>query len=159
MKQRLLSLEERLQELWQDVGGARRPAPTKVHLRATAAVDKQLEKEKAKTLLQFVERHLVPTKGNLTEAEGYLRSAKAHLEATEAQLAAAKAPPMSDSQDCWGNPALRGGQRPARTPPASLGTRCRQCDGTGCRHNSPAEHTCGAESSRKTADGCWQMRA
>jgi hypothetical protein len=63
VKQRLPSLEARLQELWQDVGGARRPAPTKVHLRATAAVDKQLEK--AETLLRFAllwfaERHLEP---------------------------------------------------------------------------------------------------
>jgi hypothetical protein len=93
MKQRLPSLEARLQELWQDVGDARRPAPTKVHLRATAAVDKQFEK--AETLLRFAERHLEPTEGNLTEAEGYLRSVKVHLEAAEAQLAPAEAPPMS----------------------------------------------------------------
>jgi hypothetical protein len=50
-RRRQSSREARLQELWQDVGGARRPAPTKVHLRATAAVDKQLEK--AETLLRF----------------------------------------------------------------------------------------------------------
>jgi hypothetical protein len=93
MKQRLPSLEARLQELWQDVGDARRPAPTKVHLRATAAVDKQ--SEKAETLLRFTERHLEPTEENLTEAEGYLRSAKVHLEAAEAQLAPAEAPTMS----------------------------------------------------------------
>ncbi len=82
MKQRLPSLEARLQELWRDVGGARRSAPTKVHLRATAAVDKQLEK--TETLLRSAEHHLVLTEGNLTEAEGYLRSAREHLEAAEA---------------------------------------------------------------------------
>jgi hypothetical protein len=103
MKQRLLSLEVRLQELWHYVGGARRrPAPTKVHLRATAAVDKQVEK--SKTLLRFVERHLVPTEGNLAEAEGYLRSAKAHLEAAEAQLAPAEAPSMSTVKAVAGAP-------------------------------------------------------
>jgi len=93
MKQQLPSLEAQLQEMWQDMRGARRSAPTKVHLRATAAVDEQLEK--AETLLRSAERHLVPTEGSLTEAEGYHRSARAHLEAAEAQLTAAEAPPMS----------------------------------------------------------------
>jgi hypothetical protein len=107
MKQRLTSLEARLQELWQDLGGARRPAPTKVHLRATPAVEKQLEK--AEMLLLFTERHLEPTEWSLTEAEGYLRSAKEHLEAAEAQLAPAGAPPMSIDNAVVG--ALHAGER------------------------------------------------
>jgi hypothetical protein len=43
MKQCLPSFAARLWEMWQCVGGTRRPAPTKVHLATTAAVEKQLE--------------------------------------------------------------------------------------------------------------------
>jgi hypothetical protein len=82
IKQRLPSLVARLDELWQDVGGARRPAPTKVHLRATAAVEKHLEK--AEVLLRLTEYCLVPTEVYLMKAEVHLRSAEAHLEATKA---------------------------------------------------------------------------
>jgi hypothetical protein len=121
VKQRLPSLEARLEELWRDVGGARRTAPTKVHLRATAAVDKQLEK--AETLLRFVERHLVPTEGNLTEAEGYLRSAREHLEDAEAQLAPAEAPPMSTVKAVAGTPhsGEAGGRRGHHQRPQERG--------------------------------------
>jgi hypothetical protein len=93
MMQRLSSLEARLRELWQDVGGARRPAPTKVHLRATAAVDERLEK--AETLLRFTEVYLESVEEYLMKAEVYLRSARECLEATKTQLAPAEAPPMS----------------------------------------------------------------
>jgi hypothetical protein len=93
MKQRLPSLSAWLRKLWQDMGGARWPAPTKVHLRATATVEKQLEK--AAMLLGSAESNLAPTEWNLTEAEGYLRSAKALFEASEAQLAPAEVPPVS----------------------------------------------------------------
>ncbi len=156
MKQRLPALEEGLQELWRDVGGAR-PAPTKVHLRATAAVDKQLEK--AETLLWCVERQLVPTEGNLTEAEGYLGSAREHLEAAEAQLAPAEVPPMSTVKAVAGTPhsGEAGGRRGHHQRPQERGAG--RAMAQGAVTTSPAEHTCGAESSRRTADGCWQMRA
>jgi hypothetical protein len=93
MKQRLRSLAARLQNLWQDLGGARRPVPSKMHLRATATVEKQLGK--AEVLLRLTEDCLVPTEEYLMQAEVHLRSAKKHLEATEAQLAPVEAPPMS----------------------------------------------------------------
>jgi hypothetical protein len=93
IKQRLPALAARLRELWQDVGGARGPVPTKVHLRATVTVEKQLEK--AEVLLRLMEDCLVPTEKHLMQAEVHLRSAKEHLEAAEAQLAPEDAPLMS----------------------------------------------------------------
>jgi hypothetical protein len=153
MKQRLPPLEARLQELWQDVGGARRPAPTKVQLRATAAVDKQLEK--AETLLRFVERQLVPTEGNLTEAEGYLRSAREHLEAAEAQLAPAEAPPMSTVKGVAGTPhsGEAGGRRGHHQRPQERGAGSAMARGavTTAPQNSPAEQRAAGE--QQTAAG------
>jgi hypothetical protein len=70
MKQRLQSLTARLRRLWQDVGCTRKSASTKVHLRATAAVEEQLEK--AEMLLQFTEKNLKPEEWHLMEAEVYL---------------------------------------------------------------------------------------
>jgi hypothetical protein len=102
MKQRLPPLELQLQEVWQDVGGARRPAPTKVHLRATAAVDERLEK--AETLLRFTEDYLEPVEECLMKAEVYLRSAREHLEAAETQLTPAEAPPISTVKAVAGTP-------------------------------------------------------
>jgi hypothetical protein len=81
MKQRLPSLAARLRRLWQDVGCNRKSASTKVHLRASAAVEEQLEK--AEMLLQFTEKNLKPVEGCLMEAEVYLRSAREHLEIIE----------------------------------------------------------------------------
>ncbi len=93
MKQRLPSLVARLRRLWQDVGCARKSAPTKVLLRASATVDEQLEK--AKTLLQFTEKNLKPVEWCLMEEEVYLRSAREHLEVIETRMAPAKALPTS----------------------------------------------------------------
>ncbi len=121
MKQRLSSLEARLQELWQDVGGARRPAPTKVHLRATAAVDERLEK--AETLLRCMEGYLEPVEEYLMKAEVYLRSAGEHLEAAEAQLAPAEAPPTSTVKAVAGTPhsGEAGGRRGHHQRPQERG--------------------------------------
>ncbi len=100
MKQRLPSLAARLRRLWQDVGCARRPAPAKVHLRATATVEKQLEK--AEALLRLTEDYLVPAEEYLMQAKAYLRSTREHLEAAETQLAPAGAPLMSTSKTVAG---------------------------------------------------------
>ncbi len=157
MKQRLPSLEAQLQELWQDVGGARRPAPTKVHLRATSAVDKQLEK--AETLLRFAERHLEPTEGNLTEAEGYLRSAKVHLEAAETQLAPAEAPPMSTVKAVAGAQHAEevGGRQGhhQRSQGRGAGSTMARDAVTTAPQYTPAEQRAAGEQQ----GGCWQMRA
>jgi hypothetical protein len=75
------------------VGYTERPAPTKVHLRATATVDEQLKK--AEALLQFTEKNLKPVEECLMEAEVYLRSAREHLEVIETRMAPAEAPPRS----------------------------------------------------------------
>ncbi len=74
-------------------------------------------------LLRSAERHLVPTEGNLTEAEGYLRSAREHLEAAEAQLAPAEAPPMSTVEAVVGTPhsGEAGGQRGHHQRPQERG--------------------------------------
>jgi hypothetical protein len=93
MKQRLPSLAARLRRLWQDVGCTRKSASTKVHLRASAAVEEQLEK--AEMLLQFTEKNLKPVEGCLMEAEVYLRSAREHLEVIETRIAPARTPPRS----------------------------------------------------------------
>jgi hypothetical protein len=155
MKQRLLALEARLQELWRDVGGARRPAPTKVHPRATAAVDKQLEK--AETLLRFVERHLVPTEGNLTEAEGYLRSAREHLEAAETQLAPAEAPLMSTVKAVAGtsHSGEAGGRRGHHQHPQERGAGSAMARDavTTAPQNTPAEQRA-AGKQQKAAGRC-----
>ncbi len=66
MKQWLPSLAAQLRRLRQDVGCTERPAPTKVHLRATATVDEQLKK--AKMLLRLMEANLEPVEGHLMEA-------------------------------------------------------------------------------------------
>jgi hypothetical protein len=78
MKQRLPSLVARLRRLWQDVGCTRKSASTKVHLRASAAVEEQLEE--AEMLLQFTEKNLKPVEWHLMEAEVYLKLAREHLE-------------------------------------------------------------------------------
>jgi hypothetical protein len=149
MKQRLPALEAGLQELWRDVGGARRPAPTRVHLRATAAVDKQLEK--AETLL------LVPTEGNLTEAEGYLGSAREHLEAAEAQLAPAEVPPMSTVKAVAGTPhsGEAGGWRGHHQGPQEQGAGSAMAQGavTTAPQNTPAEQRAAGEQ-QTAADRC-----
>ena len=93
MKQRLPSLAAQLQRLRQDVGCTERPAPTKVHLRATATVDDQLKK--AEMLLRLMEANLEPEKGHLMEAEAYLRSARELLEVIETRMAPTEAPPRS----------------------------------------------------------------
>ncbi len=46
MKQCLPSLAARLRRLWQDVGCARRSAPTEVHLRATSTVDQHWRRQR-----------------------------------------------------------------------------------------------------------------
>jgi hypothetical protein len=81
-------------------GAARRPASAKVHLRATATVEKQLEK--AEALLRLTEDYLVPTEEYLMQAEAYLRSTREHLEAAETQLAPAGAPLISTSKTVAG---------------------------------------------------------
>jgi hypothetical protein len=58
MKLRLPSLAARLRRMWQDVGCTRKSSSTKVHLRASAAVEEQLKK--AEMLLQFTEENLKP---------------------------------------------------------------------------------------------------
>ncbi len=63
------------------MGRTRRPAPTRVHLKATATVEWQLEK--AEALLRLTEDNLEPVEGRLMEAEVYLRSTREHLEAIE----------------------------------------------------------------------------
>jgi hypothetical protein len=55
--------------LWQDVGCTRKSSSTKVHLRASAAVEDQLKK--AERLLQFTEENLKPVEWHLMEAEVY----------------------------------------------------------------------------------------
>jgi hypothetical protein len=157
MKRWLPSLEAQLQELWRDVGGARRSAPAKVHLRATAAVDKQLEK--TETLLRSAEHHLVLTEGNLTEAEGYLRSAREHLEAAEAQLAPAEAPPMSTVKAVAGTPhsGEAGGRRGHHQRPQERGAGSTMAWGavTTAPQNTPAEQR--AARKQQTAAGrCWR---
>ncbi len=93
MKRRLSSLAAQLRRLRQDVGCTERPAPTKVHLRATATVDDQLKK--AEMLLQLMEANLEPVEGHLMEAEAYLRLARELLEVIETRIAPAEAPPRS----------------------------------------------------------------
>ncbi len=93
MKQRLPSLAAQLRRLRQDVGCTERPAPTKVHLRATATVDEQLKK--AEILLRLMEANLEPVEGQLMEAEAYLTSARELLEVIETRMAPAEAPPRS----------------------------------------------------------------
>jgi hypothetical protein len=61
MKQHLPSLAARLQNLCQDLGGARRPVPSKMHLRATATLEKRLGK--AEVLLRLTEDCLVSHRG------------------------------------------------------------------------------------------------
>ncbi len=141
MKQRLPALEARLQELWRDVGGARRPAPAKMRLGATAAVDEHLER--AGRLLWCVECQLVPTEGNLTEAEGCLESAREHLEAAEAQLAPVEAPPMSTVKTVAGTPhsGEAGGRRGHHQRPQEQGAGSAMARGavTTAPQNTPAE--------------------
>jgi hypothetical protein len=128
MKQRLPSLATQLRKLWQDVGCVRRSAPTKVLLRASALVDKQLGK--AETLLQLTEENLKPEEKYLMEAEVYLRSARELLEAIETRIAPAEAPPRSPTEAVVG--FLRAGepierhhrqddQQKARVSPAASG--------------------------------------
>jgi hypothetical protein len=96
MKQRLPSLAARLRRLWQDVGCTRNSSSTKVHQRASAAVEDQLKK--AEMLLQFTEENLKPVEWRLMEAEVYLKSAREHLEVIETRMAPAKAPPRSPAK-------------------------------------------------------------
>jgi hypothetical protein len=128
MKQRLPSLATQLWKLWQDVGCARRSAPTKVLLRASAPVDEQLGK--AETLLQFAEKNLKPEEEYLMEAEVYLRSAREHLEVIETRIAPAEAPPRSPTKAVVGflraGEPIEGyhrqdGRREARVGPAASG--------------------------------------
>jgi hypothetical protein len=197
MKQLLPSLAAWVRKLWQDVGGARRPVPTEVHLRPTATVGKQLEK--AEVLLGLMEGCLVPTEKHLMEAEVHLRSAKEPLKAAEAQVVPEEAPQMSTVKAVVGAPQAgesaeghwrqsgrrgvqtgsavdgkngpqevvqtachnrvspqgqcleplevsmvpaRGTRRPAKTPPASAGARCKQCNGAGCQNDGSAGRTC-----------------
>jgi hypothetical protein len=111
-KQRLPLLAARLWKLWRDVGGASRPAPTRVHLRATAAVEKQLEK--AEVLLQLTGDCLAPSEAYLMKAEVHLRSAKEHLEAAEAELEPAEAPQVSTDVAVVG---VLNEREPVRRPP------------------------------------------
>jgi hypothetical protein len=74
-------------------GCTRRSAPTRVHLKATATVKKQLEK--AEMLLWLTEDNLEPVEERLMEAEVYLRAAREHLEVVETRMAPARAPPRS----------------------------------------------------------------
>jgi hypothetical protein len=128
MKQRLPSLAAQLRRLRQDVGCTERPAPTKVHLRATATVDDQLKK--AEMLLRLMEANLEPEEGHLMEAEAYLRSARELLEVIETRMAPAEAPPRSPVKAVVG--FLRagepieehhgqGGRRGARADPTAGG--------------------------------------
>jgi hypothetical protein len=75
------------------VGCTRKSSSTKVLLRASAAVEEQLEK--TEMLLQFTEKNLKPMEWHLMEAEVYLKSAREHLEVIETRMAPAKAPPRS----------------------------------------------------------------
>ncbi len=128
MKQRLPSLAARLQRLWQDVGCARKSSSTKVHLRASAAVEKQLRK--AEMLLQFTEENLKPVEWHLMEAEVYLKSAREHPEVIETRMAPAEAPPRSPVKAVVGflhaGEPIEGhhgqdGRREARVSPAAGG--------------------------------------
>jgi hypothetical protein len=128
MKQRLPSLAARLRRLWQDVRCTRKSASTKVHLRASAAVEEQLEK--AEMLLQFTEKNLKPLEWHLMEAEVYLKSAREHLEVIETRMAPARAPPRSPAKAVVGflragEPVKehhgQGGRRGARAGPTAGG--------------------------------------
>jgi hypothetical protein len=87
-------------------GCTRRSAPTRVHLKATATVEKQLEK--AETLLRLTEDNLEPVEERLMEAEVYLRAAREHLEVVETRMAPARAPPRSSVKTVVG--FLRAGE-------------------------------------------------
>jgi hypothetical protein len=144
---------------------------TKVHLRASAAVEEQLKK--AEMLLQFTEENLKPVEECLMEAEVYLRSAREHLKVIETRMAPARALPRTPVKAVVG--FLRagepieehhgqGGLRGAQADPTAGGggdprgderaVRQDQHSGAGSRQDGSARRAGRFEDERREAGGC-----